>query len=102
MSSLYEQAIQKGTPKGKVLDCSMVEGSAYISSWLWSSRSIPGLWEGTAKGTNILDGGLPQYDTYETRDNKFMSVGALEPAFYKQLLKGKHKRTRIRNKISFF
>jgi alpha-methylacyl-CoA racemase len=102
MSSLYEQAVQKGSPKGKVLDCSMVEGSAYLSSWLWSSRSIPGLWEGTARGTNILDGGLPQYDTYETRDNKFMSVGALEPAFYKQLLKGKNKRIRIRKLSSIF
>jgi restriction endonuclease S subunit len=72
----------------------------FLSYWV-QSPEIRDHWSATAKGTNILDGGLPQYDTYETRDNKFMSVGALEPDFYKQLLKGKHKRTRIRNKISF-
>ena len=77
MGALYEQAIQKEASKGKVIDCSMVEGSAYLSSWLWSSRSIPGLWEGPNRGTNLLDGGLPQYDTYETKDNKYMSVGAV-------------------------
>ena len=77
MSALYEQAIKKEACKGKVIDCSMVEGSAYLSSWLWSSRSIPGLWEGTTRGTNLLDGGLPQYDTYETKDKKYMSVGAV-------------------------
>ena len=87
ISSLYEQSIQKDLPKGKVIDCSMVEGSAYVSSWLWTSRSLPGIW-GEPRGSNVLDGGLPQYDTYETKDGKFMSVGALEPAFYKQFLKG--------------
>ncbi|KAJ8126043.1 hypothetical protein O1611_g7594 [Lasiodiplodia mahajangana] len=40
------------------------------------------------RGENHLDGGCPFYDTYETRDGKYMSVGALEPQFYAVLVKG--------------
>lgn len=35
-----------------------------------------------------LDGGLHSYDTYETKDGKWMAVGALEPAFYKEFIEG--------------
>jgi alpha-methylacyl-CoA racemase len=31
---------------------------------------------------NLLGGGAPYYDVYETADGKHMSVGALEPQFY--------------------
>ena len=42
VSSLFE--LHTGKIKtGKVLDCSMVEGAAYLSSWLWTSRDIPGI-----------------------------------------------------------
>ena len=88
MTSLYERAISS-SKQGKVIDCSMVEGSAYLSSWLWTSRDLPGVWGGTLKGSNLLDGGYHAYDTYETKDGKYMAVGSLEPAFYAQLLKGK-------------
>ncbi|KAK7896509.1 hypothetical protein WMY93_021834 [Mugilogobius chulae] len=37
---------------------------------------------------NMLDSGAPFYDTYETSDGKYMAVGAMEPQFYKELLKG--------------
>lgn len=40
------------------------------------------------RGENQLDGGCPFYDTYETRDGKYMSVGALEPQFYAALVEG--------------
>jgi alpha-methylacyl-CoA racemase len=86
MSSLYEIA-KKPEQKGKVIDMSMVEGAAYVSSWLWSSRDLPGLW-GNPTGANYLDGGLPRYDTYETKDGKFMASGGLEPQFYKDMLIG--------------
>lgn len=41
------------------------------------------------RGTNLLDGGSHFYDTYKTSDGKYMSVGALEPQFYGDVLKGK-------------
>ncbi|XP_006789163.1 alpha-methylacyl-CoA racemase [Neolamprologus brichardi] len=72
--------------KGQIIDASMVEGAAYMGSFLWKSRSI-GLWN-RSRGENILDSGAPFYDTYQTSDGQFMAVGAIEPQFYKQLLKG--------------
>ena len=38
------------------------------------------------RGTNILDSGAHFYDTYETSDGQFISLGAVEPQFYRQLL----------------
>lgn len=37
----------------------------------------------------MLDSGAPFYETYKTSDGKFMAVGAIEPQFYEQLIKGK-------------
>src|SRR5262249_40512465 len=37
-------------------------------------------------GENFLAGGAPFYDTYETRDDKYISIGSLEPQFYGLLL----------------
>ncbi|XP_072228040.1 alpha-methylacyl-CoA racemase [Leuresthes tenuis] len=72
--------------KGQIIDASMVEGAAYTGSFVWKSRSI-GMWD-RARGENMLDSGAPFYDTYRTMDGRFMAVGALEPQFYTQLLKG--------------
>uniref|UniRef100_UPI0037E72D20 alpha-methylacyl-CoA racemase n=1 Tax=Semicossyphus pulcher TaxID=241346 RepID=UPI0037E72D20 len=72
--------------KGQVIDASMVEGAAYTGSFIWKSRSI-GMWD-RSRGQNMLDSGAPFYDTYQTSDGKYMAVGAIEPQFYRQLLKG--------------
>ena len=37
------------------------------------------------RGTSMLDGGLPCYNVYRTRDGKFMAVGALERKFWANL-----------------
>ncbi|XP_042303776.1 alpha-methylacyl-CoA racemase-like [Sceloporus undulatus] len=70
--------------KGQVIDASMVEGLAYLSSFLWKSQNL-GLWN-RPRGENLLDSGAPFYDTYKTSDGKYMAVGALEPQFYKQFI----------------
>ncbi|KAM6975291.1 alpha-methylacyl-CoA racemase [Tautogolabrus adspersus] len=72
--------------KGQIIDASMVEGAAYVGSFVWKSRSV-GLWD-RSRGQNLLDSGAPFYDTYQTSDGKYMAVGALEPQFYIQLLQG--------------
>ena len=36
---------------------------------------------------DLLDGGTPFYDVYETADGKHLSVGALEPQFYAELVR---------------
>lgn len=75
---------------GQVIDANMVEGSAYVSTFLWKTRSskmaFP-IW-GSERGRNLLDGGAHFYNTYETKDGQYMAVGALEPQFYVKLLSG--------------
>ncbi|KAG7498189.1 alpha-methylacyl-CoA racemase [Solea senegalensis] len=72
--------------KGQIIDASMVEGAAYVGSFIWKARSL-GMWD-RSRGENMLDSGAPFYDTYETSDGKYMAVGAIEPQFYQQLLRG--------------
>ncbi|KAF9804131.1 hypothetical protein SFRURICE_020559 [Spodoptera frugiperda] len=72
--------------KGQIIDTSMTEGAAYVGKWLFKSRDLP-IWSGEP-GSNVLDGGYAFYQTYKTKDGKFMAVGALEPQFYSELLKG--------------
>ncbi|KAJ8726497.1 hypothetical protein PYW07_001195 [Mythimna separata] len=72
--------------KGQIIDTSMTEGAAYIGKWLFKSRELP-IWSGEP-GTNALDGGFACYQSYKTKDGKFMAVGALEPQFYSNFLKG--------------
>ncbi|KAM8871920.1 alpha-methylacyl-CoA racemase [Synchiropus picturatus] len=72
--------------RGQIIDASMVEGAAYVGSFVWKSQSI-GMWD-HSRGENMLDSGAPFYDTYETSDGKYMAVGAIEPQFYNQLLVG--------------
>ena len=45
------------------------------------------IWPGE-RGTNWLDGGSAFYGTYKTKDDKYVSLGALEPQFYRDLLIG--------------
>lgn len=72
--------------KGQIVDASMVEGAAYVGSFVWKSQRI-GMWN-NPRGQNMLDSGAPFYDTYQTSDGKYMAVGGIEPQFYKELLKG--------------
>jgi alpha-methylacyl-CoA racemase len=72
--------------RGQVIDSAMVDGAANLATFLFGFRAA-GLWSDEA-GTNLLDTGAPFYDTYETADGKFMSVGAIEPQFYAKLLEG--------------
>lgn len=80
--ALYERSRSN---VGQVVDASMVEGSAYLGSWLFRSQNLLNLW-GNIRGKNILDSGAHFYDTYETKDKLYMCVGALEPQFYEIFL----------------
>ena len=42
--------------------------------------------ERRARGTNLLDTGAPYYDVYECADGRYVSVGAIEPQFYAELI----------------
>lgn len=72
--------------KGQVVEANMVDGASYLATFPRLMRHLP--MGHKERGTNMLDGGCPWYDTYETRDGGFMSVGALEPQFFTELMKG--------------
>ena len=38
------------------------------------------------RGENLLDGGSPWYDVYQTSDGKYVAIGAIERVFYQKLL----------------
>ncbi|KAF2705776.1 alpha-methylacyl-CoA racemase [Pleomassaria siparia CBS 279.74] len=71
---------------GQVVEANMVDGSAILATMPRLGLKTE-VW-GRERGTNMLDGGAPFYGTYETKDGKYMAVGAIEPQFYAALLKG--------------
>jgi alpha-methylacyl-CoA racemase len=70
--------------RGQVVDASMVDGAALLTTSLHGLRNI-GLWS-RGRGENMLDGGAPFYDTYETLDGKHVAVGAIEERFWADLV----------------
>ena len=71
--------------QGQVIDAAMVDGASLLMSMFWGMRSV-GAWG--ERGTNLLDTGSHFYQVYETADGKHVAVGAIEPQFYAELLKG--------------
>lgn len=74
------------TGQGQVVDAAIVDGTALFTSMLHSMR-FTGEW-GQSRGDNLFDGGAPYYQVYRTADDRWVSVGAIEPQFYAQLLEG--------------
>ncbi len=76
----------RSTGTGQVVDAAIVDGVAHLTTML-AGLVAGGAWH-QQRGTNLLDGGVPFYDVYETADGRHVAVGALEPAFYAALLDG--------------
>lgn len=74
------------TGEGQVVEANMVDGSAYLATFPRLARKTPIL--NQPRGENLLDSGSPFYDTYETKDGKYMAIGPLEPQFFHELVKG--------------
>lgn len=70
--------------KGQVVDAAMTDGSAVLMA-MFNSLHAMGRWS-PKRGVNILDGGAHFYDTYETGDGKYISIGSIEPQFYVLLM----------------
>jgi alpha-methylacyl-CoA racemase len=69
---------------GQVVDAAMVDGAAHLTT-MFHGLMAAGMWS-TVRRSNLLDGGAPFYDTYETADGHHVAVGALEPQFYSDLI----------------
>lgn len=70
----------RATGRGRVIDCAMSDGAALLSAQTWSLLAA-GMWR-DERGVNLLDTGMPFYDSYRCADGKWIAVGALEPHFF--------------------
>jgi len=69
--------------KGQVVDAAMVEGAASLTS-IFYGLTAAGTWS-NARGDNVLDGGAPFYNVYETADGRYVSIAAIENKFFAEL-----------------
>src|SRR5690349_5345494 len=83
LAALFER---QTSGKGQVVDAAMVDGSSVLAQMIWGFRQ-DGLWS-DERGVNMLDGGAPYYDTYTCADGKHIAIGAIEPQFYAEAIKG--------------
>src|SRR5262249_49341579 len=70
--------------KGQVVDAAMVDGAAFLMGLMYAMYS-QGTWQ-DERGVNVLDSGAPWYNVYETKDGKWVSVGAIEQRFYEEFI----------------
>jgi alpha-methylacyl-CoA racemase len=74
----------KNSGKGQVVDAAMTDGAALLGAMMYGLRAF-GSWS-DQREANLLDGGAPFYDCYACADGRMISIGAIEPQFYAQLL----------------
>ncbi|MFB4295088.1 CaiB/BaiF CoA transferase family protein [Actinomadura sp. NTSP31] len=70
--------------RGQVIDAAMVDGAALLNSFMYGMRAA-GQWS-AERGRNLLDTGAPFYETYETADGKWVSIGSIESKFFRNLV----------------
>ena len=69
------------TGEGQIIDAAITDGVAHLMAMPVAMQQA-GVWDGR-RGTSMLGGAAPFYDVYETSDGRWMSVGGLEPRFWK-------------------
>ena len=70
--------------KGQVIDAAMVEGASLLAA-MFSGFLAARTWS-EERGANILDTGAPWYEVYQTKDGKYVAIGAIEERFFAELL----------------
>ncbi len=73
----------RSSGQGQVIDAAMVDGASLLMAMFHGRRSN-GTWR-DERGSNYIDSGAPYYDVYETKDRKFVAVGAIEAKFQREL-----------------
>ena len=66
--------------RGQVVDAAIVDGTAHLAT-VTAAFLAAGVFT-ERRASNLIDGGAPFYDLYETADGRHMAVGALEPQFF--------------------
>jgi len=81
LAALYER---ERSGKGQVIDAAIVDGATSLMSFFFGVRHSPRF--STDRGEGILGGAAHFYRCYECADGREISVGAIEPQFYAELL----------------
>ncbi len=68
----------------QVVDAAISDGVISLMACMQGFKAM-GMWGGPRQG-NMLDGGAPFYGVYQTSDARFVSVGALEPQFFSEMI----------------
>ncbi len=74
----------KRSGKGQVVDAAMTDGAASLMAMFYGMNAME-FWQ-DKRGHNLLDSGAHFYDTYETKDGKWIALGSIEPQFYRELI----------------
>jgi len=81
LAALWER---ERSGRGQVIDAAMCDGAGLLAQHLWSLRGA-GEWFDD-RGSNLLDGSRPYYDTYTCADGRAVAVGCIEPQFFACML----------------
>jgi len=77
--------VREMTGKGQYLDHTYMEGALHLLTWFTQEYFHSG--KVMRRGETWASGGYPHYDTYKTKDGKYISIGCLEPHFWDNLCK---------------
>ena len=81
LAALYER---QSSGKGQVVDAAIVDGVTSLMSFFFGQP--PSAFRTTKRGMGLLGGAAHFYHCHECSDGKEISVGAIEPQFYAELL----------------
>ena len=86
--------------EGQVVDAAIVDGTAHLNAM---SAGVPGrpATSREERAANLLDGGMPFYDLYETSDGRHMSVGAARAAVLRGVRRAARHRGRRPDRYDF-
>jgi len=82
LAALHEA---RSSGQGQVVDAAMCDGIASLMTQQHGSFAA-GMTT-NVRGTNITDSGAPFYDVYACADGRWLSIGAIESRFYREVLR---------------
>jgi crotonobetainyl-CoA:carnitine CoA-transferase CaiB-like acyl-CoA transferase len=71
------------TGRGQYVDIAMMDGAMLVMAQAFAAHFYSG--RVPRRGESPLDGGVPHYGVYQTKDGKWITIGSVEPWFYANL-----------------
>lgn len=81
LAALHKRGV---SGEGSFVDTAMAEGALF---WVGPYLGMAQAGDPLHRGDLPLSGKLPNYEVYETKDGRFMALGALEPKFWQNFLR---------------